>query len=221
MSQRGISRHIETHLKQEDGEQRAAREYFHIKINGAHEKYYWLNILAHSRASLLELDQFLRTIWLECCGHLSSFRINDELYQHQFEDDMDSWHPTNDIDIPLTDILAEGMKITYEYDFGSTTSLELKVISKRRLTARTESIHLISRNKTPDIECSICSKQNTTHIDIYDGEVLCKSCASKKNKKSKYEGMFLPLVNSPRAGVCAYMGESDPESNYKAEDFEY
>ena len=33
-----------------------------------------------------ELDQFLRSIWLECCGHLSAFQIGS--FQHD-EDDLD------------------------------------------------------------------------------------------------------------------------------------
>ena len=31
-------------------------------------------------ATLEELDHYLRTIWLECCGHLSQFTIGGMLY---------------------------------------------------------------------------------------------------------------------------------------------
>jgi len=34
-----------------------------------------------ARATLTDLDGFLRDIWLECCGHLSAFDIGTVRYE--------------------------------------------------------------------------------------------------------------------------------------------
>jgi hypothetical protein len=36
---------------------------------------YWLDLEVKAEAKLEALDRFLRQLWLECCGHLSVFRI--------------------------------------------------------------------------------------------------------------------------------------------------
>jgi len=36
--------------------------------------------------TLYDLDSFLRAVWLECCGHLSAFRIGKVSYSSQEED---------------------------------------------------------------------------------------------------------------------------------------
>ena len=41
---------------------------------------YWLHIEIPAKATLEDLDHFLRAVWLECCGHLSSFDIADETF---------------------------------------------------------------------------------------------------------------------------------------------
>ncbi len=41
---------------------------------------YWLDVEAKGDAKLEALDSFLRRIWLECCGHLSAFRIGATQY---------------------------------------------------------------------------------------------------------------------------------------------
>ncbi|GIW34664.1 hypothetical protein [Meiothermus sp.] len=49
---------------------------FHIRVEDAYRPSpFWLDVEVRASASLRELDQFLRDIWLECCGHLSMFEI--------------------------------------------------------------------------------------------------------------------------------------------------
>lgn len=42
---------------------------------------YWLVIEVKDTATLKDVDQFLRNIWLECCSHLSAFEIDGLSYK--------------------------------------------------------------------------------------------------------------------------------------------
>ena len=64
---------------------------FTILVRGNFMHEYWMYIEAPSNSLLRGLDNFLRNIWVECCGHLSSFTINDikyisETYEYFKED---------------------------------------------------------------------------------------------------------------------------------------
>ncbi len=39
---------------------------------------YWVYFEANDSHQLLNVDTFLRRLWLECCGHLSAFTINSD-----------------------------------------------------------------------------------------------------------------------------------------------
>ena len=54
---------------------------FVLLINDKYSKQYWLAVEMKDTASLKDLDQFLRDIWLECCGHLSDFEIEGVRYE--------------------------------------------------------------------------------------------------------------------------------------------
>ncbi len=41
---------------------------------------YWQHLAGAPDLRLDELDSFLRTFWLECCGHLSEFEIDGTTY---------------------------------------------------------------------------------------------------------------------------------------------
>ncbi len=142
-------------------------------------------------ARLRDLDTFLRGIWLECCGHMSSFSDKEGDFE---------------MGEKLEDILIPGQQLIYEYDFGSTTELLLTVISEFQGTLKKGKVEILARNEAPRIKCSYCEKPATTICTecIYDNEGwLCEDCARKHDCD---EEMFLPLVNSPRAGVCGYTG---------------
>jgi hypothetical protein len=48
---------------------------WHLQIQDAYLKDFWLILEMVGSASLNKLDRYLRAIWLECCGHLSEFTI--------------------------------------------------------------------------------------------------------------------------------------------------
>jgi hypothetical protein len=62
---------------------------FHLQVEGRYGPMYWMHLEAPAEATLAELDQFLRDIWLECCGHLSDFIIEKKRYQND-EPDFDT-----------------------------------------------------------------------------------------------------------------------------------
>jgi Zn finger protein HypA/HybF involved in hydrogenase expression len=73
-------------------------------------------------------------------------------------------------------------------------------------TLKKGKVEILARNETPQIKCDQCEKPATTICTecLYDGGGwLCDDCASTHGCD---EDMFLPLVNSPRAGVCGYTG---------------
>lgn len=115
-----------------------------------------------------------------------------------------------DMDTPLEEALTVGQKFTHEYDFGSTTYLKLRVVSEREGVAHKgrNAIQIIARNLQPEIPCRECGKPAVVAEPggyfIWDS-ALCKQCA-KKDTEWSYEDM-LPIVNSPRTGVCGYTGD--------------
>lgn len=81
---------------------------------------YWMILLAKPTATLVDLDDALRDIWVECCSHLSTFTIEGIEYQAPSMDPVDSFYPTKSKKVKLEKVLCPGMAFSYEYDFGTT-----------------------------------------------------------------------------------------------------
>lgn len=160
---------------------------FRIKIIS--NKTFWLYVEMPAHASLQYLDDFLRAVWLECCGHLSEFKIKGGVRFH--------------INQAISQFFKKGTQFSYEYDFGSTTLLEGEVIDCYEGQLH-KKVRFLARNNMPTIKCTTCSA-NPKAICSYCYRFCCTECV-KKHRYRK-EGM-LPVVNSPRIGVCGYTGES-------------
>ena len=194
----GMTRHLQSCLPKETEEALNQKKLkihplFHLLVTGSYSPEYWLHLKVKSESTLSNLDQFLRDIWLECCGHMSAFSYKrNELPMNR----------------KLKDVLNPGMELLYEYDFGSTTELLIKVISEYMgPIQKNGSIQIVARNETPENPCDECGKhpavQICTECQWDDAGWLCQSCADKHECG---EDMFLPVVNSPRTGVCGYAG---------------
>jgi hypothetical protein len=116
--------------------------------------------------------------------------------------------------VSLEKVLKVGQKFRYEYDFGSTTELSLRVAGEREgvLVDEEDDIHVLARNIPPEYKCVCCEKTATKVAAGYDywgvvEHAYCDDCS----KKAKEDG-WLPIVNSPRVGVCAYTGEDQAYS---------
>ncbi|MCD8090267.1 MAG: plasmid pRiA4b ORF-3 family protein [Clostridiales bacterium] len=185
--------------------------FFLLEITSYYESDYWLIVEISEDSTLRKLDEFLRDIWLECCGHLSAFTINGTQY-NDVPDNGWGWGlkpPSRSLNIKLKNVLSVGMNIKYEYDFGSTTRLTIKVKDFRKGGRKKEKLTLISRNNPIEHACSECGKTPADFIYmdfLYGDEGISFLCASCADKHEEYDEMLLPVCNSPRMGVCAYEG---------------
>lgn len=184
--------------------------YFDLAVYPRYDKDYWLFIEINEKATLEDLDMFLRDIWLECCGHMSSFNIEGVSYDSDVEED-DFWgEPSEDMNHKLSTVLSKGMTFRYEYDFGSTTELMITVVNYTKKASKKEKLTLLSRNNPYEYTCSECGKKPAAIICLEcfyesgDG-FLCEDCAQTHECD---EGMRLNVCNSPRMGVCAYDGSA-------------
>lgn len=179
------------------------KDVFHLLVEDRYSPEYWMHVELPADAKLKVLDSFLRDIWLECCGHMSVFSIQGKNYSVA---DMGEFNDET-MDARLSDVLRPGMKFSYEYDFGSTTYLVLKVISREQKQLKGKSVLVLARNDPPEIPCVSCGKPATkvcTECIYSDAGWLCDTCAAGHECG---EEMLLPVVNSPRVGVCGYTGE--------------
>lgn len=176
--------------------------FFHILVEGRDLPQYWMHLEAPTTLSLEHLDRLLRDIWLECCGHLSAFTIHGTTYSSA----PDSWFDQKGLRYPLGRVLSLGTRFFYEYDFGSTTELALRVVAVRDGVLADRSIQLMARNDPPEIQCVTCQKAATrvcTQCINWDEGWCCSDCAAAHECGDE---MLLPVVNSPRVGVCGYTG---------------
>ena len=280
---------------------------FHILVEGRYNPQYWMHLELSTSDTLADLDDFLRAIWLECCGHLSEFTIGGTSYSSEPEDyfyfgedatdeeaeieeeeeeelnvgellqtfppeylkmlpknflsefqkfetiddlvtylketlnsipkkgvphSQEEWDAYREryfqsqvleallemvedrsLDVSLEKVLKVGQKFSYEYDFGSSTDLTLKVLSEREGAVQNEdededTIEILARNIEPVMLCKVCGKPAKFvvggYFDVEENAFCSKKCVKKSGEDAD---MLLPVVNSPRVGVCGYTGE--------------
>ncbi|PGS83953.1 hypothetical protein COC69_01160 [Bacillus cereus] len=179
-----------------------------IRIEDFYCKDYWLYIQAKDTATLEDLDSFLRDIWLECCGHLSVFIIDDVVYNSYVDSemtDMFSDFSENMLNYKFKDLINETTVFRHDYDFGSTTSLKLTVVEKYKGIETINKITLLARN-IKQYECVQCGNTACYIFLDYESETFepfCEGCAKSYEKNE--DDIFI-IVNSPRMGVCGYTG---------------
>lgn len=192
-SQSGIKRHVLS-CNKDNGKEKV----FLIK---AESGPFWVYFEIEEKKTLKHLDQFLRDVWLECCGHLSAFTINKQRYSI-YEEELD--YDEKSMNVKLKKILNPNLKFDYEYDFGTTTELSLECLKEKD---GNKGINIIARNEPIDFKCEKCKKPSKLVCVqcIWEGKgFVCKKC-SKQHKC--VEPCFLPIVNSPRIGMCGFTGE--------------
>ena len=206
-SKSGISRHLKSCRERE----RAASakvpsggglklKGFHLAVEGRDSPEYWLHLEITADAPLWALDRFLRDTWLECCGHMSAFYIEGREYSANSR-------------VNTGRIFSRGMQFYHRYDFGTMTDLSLRVLSQGDASEGVSGIRVLARNDPPAITCVKCqasAAQICTEC-VWDGEgFYCNECARLHTVDSpSCDEMFLPVVNSPRMGECAYTGPDD------------
>ena len=178
---------------------------FTILVEGRSFYEYWMYLEIPANSMLKKLDNFLRDTWVECCGHLSQFIIGDRRYVSELDEYFKELNDKS-MNYTLEKVLGVGDKFSYEYDFGSPTHLNLKVISAREVEDSDSTVSLPARNEAPLVTCTSCGK-TAAYICGQCGCTgegwVCDDCAPMHECG---EDMLLPVVNSPRAGVCGYTG---------------
>jgi len=163
---------------------------------------FWVYFEVDSQNTLEKVDGFLRNLWLDCCGHMSAFTIANQSYSVAPQGELGD----KSMKIALKTVLFPGVAFSHEYDFGTTTYLTLKCIAERE--GGIKKINVLARNNLPNFLCHACKKSSAQEIcsecEEEEKSMFCTSCA-KKHKCD--EEMFLPVVNSPRMGMCGYTGE--------------
>jgi len=254
----GITRHLKKHIAEYQGKTPLVwvRVTDQTPWNASGlSKAYWLDLEMPTYLSLERLDEFLRAVWVECCGHLSRFSLTrvkrgreEEIsFEYLSEKDLADaellarykknpkktaqwlarengipfaeaeerlavWAQFKSVFPQARDIrrttLSTMLKMAdewkYEYDYGTTTHLHLKVMAHYHgpKPPADAPIRILSRNYKPVIPCAECG-QPADYWEMDEGwpRPLCKRHIEESG--SEY---YLPIVNSPRTGLCGYDG---------------
>jgi hypothetical protein len=175
---------------------------YHLRVQDAYSPAFWLDLEVVDSATLGDLDDYLRAIWLECCGHLSQFSVGgwggDEISKIR----------------RISSVFKSAPEVTHIYDFGTSSETLIKLVDTRTGKATSKkSISLMVRNLLPPSQCIEC--QEPAHwfcqeclIEDNVWGVLCDRHA--ENHPHDNYGEPVPLVNSPRMGMCGYDGPAEP-----------
>ncbi|MDP3443585.1 MAG: hypothetical protein Q8T08_12070 [Ignavibacteria bacterium] len=193
-----IGKHLSKHLSgfEKTANADGAVNYCHIEVES---EELFLHLLVKGDAKMKVIDNFLKDIWLECCGHMSAFGHKN------FRVSMSHL---------VEDVMEPRIKIFHDYDFGSTTRVFLKGLKHYRLDQK-ERLILLSRNEPLKIPCTHCKKKAASYlcVECYEGDdysYYCEKCSVLHEKECDAYGDYAQMlvVNSPRMGVCGYEGGS-------------
>lgn len=205
---RSVARHLDKCPKRQDAiasaevSSRPPEALWHLRVQDAYDKDYWLDLEMVGSASLDKLDKYLRAIWLECCGHLSMFTIG-------------GWHGDEiGRSRKANAIFKPGLVLRHLYDFGTTSETDIKVIGSRKGKATSRHpIALLARNQMPEAVCQECGQPaNWLCIEcLYESDNTGYLCDEHMEEHPHYNyGEPMPVVNSPRTGMCGYDGPAEP-----------
>ncbi len=175
---------------------------------------YWLVVEVAPTATWSDFDGFLRRIWVECCGHMSSFELDGATFTDDFEEAAEWEDDPHSAMEPIIDAVAVGSRFSYEYDFGTTTELRGRVLGAVPGSPAGRLIEVLARNEAPQYLCAACGRIATTvcalcYQGVDDPCWYCDTC-SEQHRCSDPDGDYLlPVVNSPRVGLCGYAGPAE------------
>lgn len=188
-----------------EGSKRKPEPLVQLRVQDAYSSQFWLELEARGTAKLADIDAYLRAIWLECCGHLSEFSTGN-------------WGERGRQVVAksrrIADVFRPDVQLTHIYDFGTSSETTIKAIGQRvgaPLSARP--LALLARNLMPEASCIECG-QPASHLCMecmYEDETagtLCPQHAAGHPHENY--GEPFELVNSPRLGMCGYIGPAEP-----------
>jgi hypothetical protein len=181
------------------------KEFFHLRVENRWGGPWWLDVEVAGSATFADLDTFLRRLWLECCGHMSTFRMRAGQGKGTARQRRSVWSDEEiGMENRVGDILSAPVELTHVYDFGTSTELSIRTTGSRKGSAEREKIRILARNDPPVWPCSECGAAATQiGSDCGEDGFYCDKHAAAHECG---EEMLLPVVNSPRMGVCGYTG---------------
>jgi len=210
ITKRSVSKHLvkcskwqETLVAAETSSQ-PVETLWHLRVQDAYDKDFWLVLEMRGQTPLAKLDDYLRAIWLECCGHLSEFTIG-------------GWGGIRvGKSRKANSTFGPGLVLRHLYDFGTTSETDIKVVGFREGKATSKHpIALLARNRMPEMVCQECEQPASWlcleclyEVDEPGMWFLCDEHV-KEHPHNEY-GEPIALVNSPRLGMCGYTGPAEP-----------
>lgn len=184
-------------------------ELYQLRVEGKGAPIFWLDVEVKGTSPIRRLDDLLRRVWLDCCGHLSAFETGGLRYAVMVDHEFGVNPNERSMSAKVSQVLTSPkQRLSYEYDFGSTTELTLRLINVRTGIIGRPATRLLARNEPPVWTCGACDAPATLVCSFclgHDNPLVCARHAPE-HTCAEDEG-FLPVVNSPRMGVCGYTGE--------------
>jgi hypothetical protein len=208
IAKNGAAKHLAACAQRQDVIKKAetkkgnSESLYHLRVQAAGQREFWMDLEMRGAATLKELDNYLRFIWLECCGHMSRFSIGgwggEEISMRR----------------RIDKIFRPGVELMHIYDFGTSSETLIKTVDVRDgKPATSHPIALMMRNVMPESECMECKQPASwlcmeCLIEEDKWGALCDKHA-KTHPHDDY-GEPIRLVNSPRLGLCGYEGPAEP-----------
>ncbi len=199
-------RHLDTcpARKEKLGEEKGKKQgWFTIEITARAESAHWLIIEISEEDTLEDLDRFIRDIWVECCWHLSAFTIGYTMYEQPWLEGSSWFYTTRSMDVKLKKVLSVGLECLYEYDFGSTTELMIRVHSRRMGAAGKKDLSILSRNEPVAYTCEVCGTRPAVWV----------------NPEAYYDD--LPVFYCDECAREMFEAENEDDEEYEEDDEEY
>ena len=187
-----------------------------VRITGYSPIRHWLYVRIGPRATLRMLDALLRDVWVDCCGHLSSFSTDDVSYESS--PSMDGFdyddRETATMDVGAARVISEYGSLRYEYDYGTTTELFVQMVCMCPASGIGKGeVELLARNVDIPHDCTECGGKGTAACLCVNctweerDTVMCAACAKEHRHgrgRDSEKVYLLSVTNSPRMGMCAY-----------------
>ena len=167
----------------------------HLVVEDVVRPEYWLHLAVAATATLQDLDTALRRIWLECCYHLSGFRFG-------------SAEPRN-MNVPVRQAAPPATRFRHDYDFSTPTELSLRSVAEIEVAIPEGSggVMLLARNDAPSFKCVFCDQPAAYVTPGPEDWIAMSAGICDRCRPNVDPDWLLPVINSPRCGVCGYDGE--------------
>ncbi len=206
LSRGGLAKHLHTCSARQQAITQAkgkgTQTLYHLQVQDAYGGNFWLHLEMNGNATIETLDDYLRQIWLECCGHLSHFAIGNAWGDRELA-----------MSRKVHQVLQPGVELVHVYDYGTTSETRLKVVDVRQGQSLTKHpVTLMARNHPPSAFCMECDQTAGWLCTecLYEDEdtgFLCDAHV-EEHPHDDY-GEPVPLANSPRMGMCGYTGPAE------------